>query len=212
MEYLTALLLGFASPVGAVLLPGMLNMSVATCSLEAGRWAGVRFAAGITTVFTVQAAIALIGANYLRQNPDIIELLSWWAIPVLVFLAAYFFFKWYREQHSEKSIEEQREESHVDSPYAEGVSVALVNFLAIPYYFAIGSWLMSDGILDPAVWSKTAFVLGAGAGAMAMLSGYAWGARWIDAHAHYVTRHFHLIVGSVFVLLAGIQAFRMLGD
>ena len=209
MDYLYAFLLGLASPVGAVLMPGMLNMSVANTSLDAGKWAGVRYAAGITTVFFVQAAIAIIGANYLRNNPDILELLSWWAIPVLGFLAAYFLFKWYQEHRSEKTVEEQREEATVDKPYAAGVSLAFMNFLAIPYYFAIGSWLMSDDVLSTAVIAKCLFVAGAAVGCMGILTGFAFGAKWIDAHAHYVTQHFHLLIGGLFVVLAGVQSYRM---
>ena len=209
MDYLVALLLGLVSPVGAVLMPGMLNMSVANTSLDAGKPAGLRYAAGITTIFFVQAAIAIVGANYLRNNPDIIDLLSWWAIPVLAFLAAYFLFKWFRERNSEKTIAEQRAENDVPHPYSAGVSLALMNFLAIPYYFAIGSWLMSDDVLSTAVVSKGLFVVGAAAGCMGILTGFVFGAKWIDAHAHYVTTHFHLLIGGLFVLLAGIQSFRM---
>ena len=190
-------------------MPGMLSMSVTNCSLEAGKWKAVRYAAGIVTVFFVQTAIAIIGANYLRQNPDIVNLLSWWAVPVLGFLAAFFIFKWYREWKSEKSMEDQRDEHDVQNPYSSGVSIALMNFLAIPYYFAIGSWLMSDGILATAVVAKCLFVVGSTVGAFAILTGYAFAAKWIDAHAHRVTEHFHLIVGGLFIVLTGIQAYRM---
>ena len=84
-----------------------------------------------------------------------------------------------------------------------------MNFLAIPYFFAIGSWLMADGILGTAVLAKSAFVVGAAAGAMLILTAYASGAKWIDAHSHYVTRHIHLLVGALFVILAGVQSYRM---
>lgn len=198
-----------AASAGAVLPPGMLNMSVATTSLEAGKWAGIRYAAGIVTVFLVQTAIAIIGVNYLRGKPDIVELLSWWAIPVLAFLALYFFFKHYREHISGKSVERQREEKKVARPYFEGIAVSLVNFLAIPYFFAIGSWLMADGVLSPAVISKVSFVVGAAAGALLILMAYASGAKWIDRHAHTVTRNIHLLVGLLFLTLAGVQAYRM---
>ncbi|MBB4079544.1 threonine/homoserine/homoserine lactone efflux protein [Lewinella aquimaris] len=209
MEYLIALLIGVAASAGAVLPPGMLNMAVATTSLEAGKSAGLRYAAGVVTVFLVQTTIAIVGVNFLRTNPDIVELLSWWAIPVLVFLALFFLFKWYREQQATESIEQQREEKTVDNPYWEGISVSLMNFLAIPYFFAIGSWLMADGVLDPAVLAKAAFVVGASAGAMLILTAYASGAKWIDAHAHYITRNIHLLVGALFVVLAGVQSYRM---
>ena len=209
MDYLTAFLIGMLSSAGAVLPPGMLNMSVVTASLESGRETGYRYAAGVVTVFLVQTAVAVVGVNYLRVNPDLVELLSWWAIPVLVCLAAYFFFKWYRELQSAKSVEEQREEEDVKHPFRQGMSVSLVNFLAIPYFFAIGSWLMNDGVLSPAAPAKVAFVVGAAAGAMLILAGYARAARWIDARAHYVSSHIHLLVGGLFVVLAGIQSYRM---
>lgn len=198
-----------AASTGAVLPPGMLNMAVATTSLEAGKRAGFTFAAGVVTVFLAQTTIAIVGVNYLRTNPDIVELLSWWAIPVLLFLALYFFVKWYRERHADKSVQEQREEKEIKHPYLEGLSVSLMNFLAIPYFFAIGSWLMADDLLQPDVAAKALFVVGAAAGAMGILSAYAGGAKWIDRHAHTITRNIHLLVGLLFVVLAGVQGWRV---
>ena len=208
MDYLIALLLGVAAAGGAVLPPGMLNMSVATTSLQAGERAGYWYTGGIVTIFLVQASLAIIGVNYLRANQDIVELLSWWAIPVLAFLAVFFLIKWYRhEQREEEGEAEQRED--VRHPYLQGISVSLMNFLAIPYFFAVGTWLMSEGVLDYSVVAKSLFVGGAAAGAGCILAGYARGAEWIDAHAHYITRHVHLIVGVIFGLLAGLQGYRV---
>ena len=208
MDYLIALLLGVAAAGGAVLPPGMLNMSVATTSLQAGERAGYWYTGGIVTIFLVQASLAIIGVNYLRANQDIVELLSWWAIPVLAFLAVFFLIKWYRhEQREEEGEAEQRED--VRHPYLQGISVSLMNFLAIPYFFAVGTWLMSEGVLDYSVVAKSLFVGGTAAGAGFILAGYARGAEWIDAHAHYITRHVHLIVGVIFGLLAGLQGYRV---
>ena len=105
---------------------------------------------------------------------------------MLIFLAAFFFFKWFRETHSEQSIEEQRQHKQAKHPYAEGISVGLMNFLAIPYFFAIGSWLMADGVLSPEVIAKALFVVGRGRGCQCfLLVAYATGARWIDKHGTY---------------------------
>ncbi len=209
LDYLTALLIGMLSSTGAVLPPGMLNMSVVTTSLESGRTKGYWYAAGVVAVFFVQAATAIIGVNYLRVNPDLVELLGWWAIPVLACLAVYFLFKWYRQRTSPQSVEEQRENEGNHHPFRQGISVSLVNFLAIPYFFAVGSWLMNDGVLSSAAMAKACYVLGAAAGAMLILAGYARSARWIDSHAHSISRHIHLLVGGLFVVLAGVQSYRM---
>ena len=211
MALLIAFALGLASAIGAVLLPGMLNLSVTNCSLDAGRGKAIRYATGIVAVYFVQAAMALVGANYLRNNPDILDLLSWWAVPVLGCLAAWFFIKYYRQRQSPKSAEQQREEHDVPRPFLAGASVSLMNFLAIPYNFALGSWLMAEGVLDVSMAAKSLFVVGGAVGSWVVLYGYAAAADWIDAHAHRLTRHVHLIVASVFVLLAGIQAWRMFG-
>ena len=208
MEYFVALLLGVAAAAGAVLPPGMLNMSVATTSLQAGQRAGYWYTAGIVTVFLVQAGLAIIGVNFLRANKDIVELLSWWAIPVLAFLAVFFLIKWYRHEHTEGEGDGEKNED-LRHPYLQGVSVSLMNFLAIPYFFAVGTWLMSQGVLDYSVAAKSLFVGGAAAGAGLILAGYARGAEWIDAHAHYITRHVHLLVGVVFAVLAGVQSYRV---
>ncbi len=209
MELLTALSIGLASPLGAVLLPGMLNMSVANCALEGGKKCGLQFAAGIVAVFIVQISVAIIGANYLRKHEEIIDFLSQWAAPVLFILALFFFYKYYRERTADKSIEEQREEQEIDRPFVAGMGLAVMNFLAIPYYFTIGSWLMSDGYLSVKLVPKILYVVGAAAGSLALLAGYAFAARYIDRHAHQITLHLNLLVGCLFIALAGIQVYRI---
>ena len=210
MDYLIALLLGVAAAAGAVLPPGMLNLSVTTTSLQAGRRAGFWYVGGIVSVFLVQVALAIIGVNLLRSKPDIVELLSWWAVPVLAFLAVFFLIKYFRKRAAGK-LDAEQDKADIRHPYVQGISVSLMNFVAIPYFFAIGSWLMSEEVLSPAVGAKVAFVGGAVAGATGILGAYARSAEWVDAHAHYVTRHIHLLVAVVLGVLAGVQGWRVLG-
>jgi threonine/homoserine/homoserine lactone efflux protein len=209
LELLLALFIGLVSPAGAVMLPGMINMSVADCSITGGKRCALWFAGGVVTVFLVQISAAIIGANYLRSNEEIIDFLSRWAAPVLFALSLFFFYKYYRELTADKSIEEQREEQDYDRPFVAGMGIAVMNFLAIPYYFTIGSWLMSDGYLSSEFVPKVLYIVGAGVGSMALLAGYAFGARYIDRHAHKITLHLNLLVGCLFVFLAGIQAYRV---
>ncbi|CAH1000676.1 hypothetical protein LEM8419_01810 [Neolewinella maritima] len=211
MDLLIALLLGVAAAAGAVLPPGMLNLSVTATSLRAGPRAGYWYVGGVVTVFLVQASVAIVGVNYLRSKPDIVELLSWWAVPVLIFLAVFFLIKYLRKRSEGQLDETAPGEEDIRHPYVQGLSVSLVNFLAIPYFFAIGSWLMIQGILSPAVVAKISFVAGAVAGAALILGAYARSAEWVDAHAHIITRHIHLVVAVVFGVLAGVQGWRVYG-
>ena len=181
----------------------MLNLSVTATSLRAGQRAAYWYVVGIVTVFLVQAGLATIGVNYLRANPDIVELLSWWAVPVLTFLAAFLLLKHFR-QPPEDEPDEEKQDGNLRHPYVQGLSVSLMNLVAISYFFTVGSWLILERVLSPSVGSKVAFVGGAVAGAAAILSGYVRGAKWVDAHAHYVTRHIHLLVAVVLGALAGV--------
>ncbi|MBB4079213.1 threonine/homoserine/homoserine lactone efflux protein [Lewinella aquimaris] len=207
MDYLTAVLLGLAAAAGATLFPGMLNMTSVSVSLRAGRRAGYQFAAGMAVAFTLQAGLAIFFANYFTSHPGILVVMKQWSAFVFLVLAAFFLFKGYRAKVAEEAAESR---PYRGSPFARGAVLALMNFLTIPYFFAIGGWLLTDGHLAGDAAARTGFTTGAGAGAMLIFGAYARLANWMHRRARFLTRNINFVLGALLVVLAVIQGMRSL--
>ena len=207
MELFTAALTGLAVAAGGTLFPGMLNMTAVSTALRAGRRAGFRFAAGMASTFMVQAGIAIFFAEWLTRHPQVITGMKQWAIVIFITLAGFFLWKALRARAAEVPADER---PYYGSPYVRGIGMALMNFLTLPYCFALGGWLISDGYLDTTLWAKFGFTWGAGAGAMVIFGTYARMAEWIRANAAYFTRNINFILSGLFVVLTLVQGGRLL--
>lgn len=208
MEILLALLIGLATAAGAVLFPGMLNMTAVSTSLRAGRRAGYRFASGLSSMLTLQAGVAIIFADFLVAHPGIIEGMKRWAIVIFGTLAVFFLIKGWRVQHADIAAEDR---PYHGSPFWRGVAMAVMNFLTLPYFFAVGGWLIADGYLASALAPKVFFTVGAGLGSLTIFGAYARLADWIKRNALFLTRNINYILGGLFVVLAVAQGIRIYG-
>ena len=206
MEFLTAVLLGLAAAVGATCFPGLLNMNSVSVTLRAGRRAGYVFGAGMALAFTAQAALAVFFASYFAAHPSILTFMRQWAVLVFLVLAAFFFVKGFRAQLQH---EDPAAKPFHGSPFMRGIALALMNFLTVPYFFAICGWLLSGGHLRGDLSARTGFTLGAGAGAMLIFGAYARSANWMERHAHFLTQNINFLLGGILAILAVVQGVRM---
>jgi threonine/homoserine/homoserine lactone efflux protein len=207
VEFLTALFIGLAAAAGGTLFPGMLNMTAVSTSLTAGVRAGYLFAGGLAATFMLQAGVSIFFAKYLSQNPGIIEGMKQWAIVIFLGLAIFFTVQGFRARAARKA---EIEKPYKGGPFINGMILAAMNFLTVPYFFALGGWLIADGYLAVSAGSKAAFTLGAGSGSLLVFGGYARLSDWISRNAAYFTRNINFFLGGLFVLLACIQGMRMI--
>ncbi|THH40564.1 LysE family transporter [Neolewinella litorea] len=208
MELLTAVLIGLAAAAGATFFPGMLNMTSVNVSLRAGRRAGYAFAAGMAFTFTAQAGVAIFFANYFTTHPAIIGMLKQWAVVAFLFLAVFFLFKGYRARVAEAAPDGGR---YRGSPFLRGILLALMNLLTVPYFFAVGGWLLADDHLSADALGRLGFMLGAGAGAMLIFGAYARLAEWMQRKALFLTRNINFLLGGLLAILALVQSIRLYG-
>lgn len=211
MNLLFSFLAGLGVTLGAVLLPGMLNMSVLRTCVRCGRRAALVYAAGICSIIAVQATIGVIGARYLSISQNLIESLEVYAIPVFISLAAFFFYRGYRKHFAETEEEEAEEETdsvREDRQFIDGLTISGMNVLAIPYYYALSGWLFGGGYLEPSLMARSLFVVGVTLGCFACFSVYAYGANWIRANVRTVTANINFIMGGIITLGVVIHSVR----
>lgn len=205
METFTAPFVGLATALAATFFPGMLNMTAVATSLRVGRRAGYRFAQGLAITLLVQAGVAVLFAEYLGSHPGIIGGMKRYAVLIFVALAVFFFVKAWRGRHRPLA-----DRPYHGSPFWRGVAMAIMNFLTLPYFFAVTGWLVASGYLSTVLAARLGFTLGVGAGALLVFGLYARSAAWIDRNAHYLTQNINYVLGGLFTLLAVVQGVRLL--
>ena len=208
MDYLLSLIAGFGAACGALTMPGLMNMSVVSKCLDCGPKQSRQFAIGIIGTIMIQASVGIIGSKYLSMNPGIMETLKVWAIPVFVLLACFFVYRGIRRR---KRPPKARKKSRQDgNHYLQGMSLAAMNMLAVPYYYLISTWFFTGdraGVLG----MKVIFLLGLAAGAYLLLTTYVRFSKWIDEKANLLTSNLNFIISGMLVLLAITQTFRVVG-
>lgn len=210
MDLLFAFILGLGAAAGAVLLPGMLNMSVVKTCMRCSRREAIIFAAGIVTIFAVQAGIAIIGTEFLRSNLTVLQWLKYAAVPIFAGLSASFFYKGYRKHHADEYEDEEEPTTNPRGHYFGGLSLAVLNTLAIPYFFVLTGYLLNQGWLANTVPTRIIFLLSAALGAFGIFSGYAMLAPWIKRNVGMLARYLNFFVGGLLGTLALVQTFRLL--
>ena len=76
MTYILPLVLGFCISFLAVILPGLINMTVAKISLQESKIEAISFAAGASTVVFFQTFIAVMFARFISVHEEIVATLQ----------------------------------------------------------------------------------------------------------------------------------------
>lgn len=198
VSLLIALLIGLPAGLFATCFPGMLNMTAVATSLRAGRRKGIHFAAGLSAMFCLQVAVAMGFADYLAEHPAILRTLEGYATYVFALLAVFFAVKGWRARRTRLATDA----NYKGSAFLRGMGMALMNLLTIPFFFALGGYLIAEGYLDESLPARLFFALGAGAGALLNFNLYARSARWIESNVAVVSRNINFFLAGLFLVLA----------
>jgi threonine/homoserine/homoserine lactone efflux protein len=106
MDFIQILLhisIGFIMAFLGLLSPGLLTMTTLNTVIERGKKETVKFVTGVIIPIFFQAHIALLGADYLKKHPEIIQSFS--KIAIYVFLVLSFIFYWqYKNRNKQAEI------------------------------------------------------------------------------------------------------------
>ncbi len=195
MVYLLHLFIGFLMAFLGLLTPGLLTMTTIDTSLDRGSKEAVKFSFGVVIPIIIQAHIALLGAEYLHEHPEVIKSFS--KIAVFIFWGlSYIFWRQYNRRHVVK-----KSGINIRNPYLYGLVISLINPMAIPFYFTYSSLLEMQGILKLDEPYVSVFVLGAIMGAFAILHTYAKHAHRFIHRIQFIAKNFNLILALVMFFL-----------
>lgn len=195
MVYIIHILLGIFATFIGLLAPGMLNMTAVQITVEKTQKESRLFSMGAASIIFVQAGIALFFANYLSQNPDVIESLETGGIFVFFALAIFFFLK----TRSKLNFKKKKEKD--GNYFVRGVLMSSMNMLAIPFYLGISTYLGTEGLLKMESSYIFTFVFGAMLGAYLLFFTYIAFAKVIIKRANFIARNINYILSLLFLAL-----------
>jgi len=194
MGYALPLFLGFLTASVGITPPGLINMTAAKVSVKEGRSQALIFAAGATAVVLVQTFIAVIFAQFIDRNPQIIVLLR--EIGLAIFSALTVFFFW--RGKSDPAAKEKRVKFHSKkSRFFFGMLLSALNFFPIPFYVFISVTLASYKYFSFDDLFVSTFVLGSGIGAFFAFYCYIAFFKKMEARTAFVLQNMNYIIGTI---------------
>jgi threonine/homoserine/homoserine lactone efflux protein len=131
MIFFLAFILGLVVSIIGIIIPGMLNMTIAKISVNENRNQALRFAFGAILVVFFQAFLGTYFAKFLDANPDFSEGLK--KIGTLIFIAITIVFTILGMQaHKKNKITVEIENKK--NRFLYGMALSAINMLAIPWY------------------------------------------------------------------------------
>ena len=198
MDLLNHLFFGIGMAFIAVTLPGMVNMTAVSTSINYGLSSGIKFSIGASAAMLFQAFIAVAFAGYLSKHPEVFLFLKRAAVIIFLILSVVFLRQALRSRVAEAS-------SKKGHPMFLGLLIAGMNALTIPFFFTISTFLEAKDYIRLTSPYRWVFLAGAFFGAQLLLAVYAYFARFIANRAGHLARNFNFFLSGFFLILAFIQ-------
>jgi len=188
--------IGFLMAFIGLMSPGLMTMTTLNTAIDRGSKSAVKFAMGAALPIVIQAHLALLGADYIKKHPNVINDFSKIAVFVF-FLLGILFLKQYRQ----RKLVIKTPQFNIKSSFWYGFFISTINPLAIPFYFTYSTLLEFQGWLKIEHPYISAFVLGAVLGAYSILRIYGKNAPKLLSKLQFVTKNFKLILALVMFVL-----------
>ncbi len=201
MVYISHLFLGFIIAFIGLLGPGMLNMTAVRTAIDQGTKAGLIFSTGAASMVLIQTSIALIFANFISQNPNVLEHLRIAAVLVFFVLATFFFIQ------ARKTFSVKGKTKH-GNLFFMGIFMSALNMLAIPFYFGLSTYFVTNGQLIMQQPYMALYIVGTALGAAVIFFIYVSFAGLITRRAKFIAANINYILSGLFIVLGLIAIFK----
>jgi len=203
MSYIIHVIFGVVMAYVGLISPGMLNMTALKIRINLGKIESVKFAIGASCVVFFQAGIALFFADFLAENPKIIEVLKVAAVFVFFSLSIFFFLLSKKEVNSKVNVTNQ-------NYFMKGVAMSSINMLAVPFYLGISVYLVSMNKIIMQQPFILLFVIGASIGSFSLFYTYIIFAKIIIKKVSFIATNINIILSLLFMVLGILTLIKLL--
>ena len=207
MTLFFSLILGvFVSFLGQLPV-GTLSLTATQIAVQENFRNAWRYAFGVALIEMIYLRGVFSGLQWIRQHQQLLTLFNWGTVifflvlGILSFIAA---------SDSDKEKKALLLNNRIDR-FLLGVSMSALNPLQIPFWLLWTGYLLNLGWLSPVASSFNLFTIGSGMGTLGGLFVYMYAGNWVVTTLKTSNQRLNKIMGIVFIIAAGAQAYHTMG-
>lgn len=206
MTFVFAIVLGLFISIIGIIIPGMLNMTIAKISIKESQHQALRFAFGAVVIVFFQAFLGTYFAKFLDAHPVFSESLKKIGVFIFIGLTVAFTlmgFNAKRKKEIEVKIDKKR------NRFIYGMVLSSLNMFAIPWFaftsliVASKDWFIYD------LWSIILFSLSAASGTYFVFYLYALYFKKIEHKFSFIVQNINFLIALLTGLVAISSFYKM---
>lgn len=206
MTFVLAIFLGLIISIGGIIIPGMLNMTIAKISIKESQKQALNFALGAVVVVFIQSFLGTYFAKFLDANPVFSEGLKKIGTFIFIGLTIAFTimgFNAKKKKEIEVKIDKKR------NRFFYGMALSSFNMFAIPWYALTTLMMASKELFQYDIVSILLFSLAAAIGTYFVFYLYAKFFKKIEHKLTFIVQNINFLIAALTGIVAVSSLYKM---
>lgn len=206
MTFLLAIFLGLIISIGGIIIPGMLNMTIAKISIKESQKQALNFAFGAVVVVFIQSFLGTYFAKFLDANPIFSEGLKKIGTFIFIGLTIAFTvmgFNAKKKKEIEVKIDKKR------NRFLYGMALSSFNMFAIPWYALTSLMMASKELFQYDIISILFFAFSAALGTYFVFYLYAKFFKKIEHKLNFIVKNINFLIATLTGIVAISSLYKM---
>lgn len=199
MTFVLAIFLGLIISIGGIIIPGMLNMTIAKISIKENQKQALNFALGAVVVVFIQSFLGTYFAKFLDANPVFSEGLKKIGTFIFIGLTIAFTimgFNAKKKKDIEVTIDKKR------NRFFYGMAMSSFNMFAIPWYAFTTLMMASKELFQYDMVSIVLFTVSAAIGTYFVFYLYAKFFKLIEHKLTFIVQNINFLIAALTGIVA----------
>ena len=206
MIFVLAIFLGLIISIGGIIIPGMLNMTIAKISIKENQKQALNFALGAVVVVFIQSFLGTYFATFLDANPVFSEGLKKIGTFIFIGLTIAFTimgFNAKKKKDIEVTIDKKR------NRFFYGMAMSSFNMFAIPWYALTSLMMSSKDLFQYDMISIILFSVSAAVGTYFVFYLYAKFFKLIEHKLTFIVQNINFLIAALTGIVAISSVYKM---
>jgi threonine/homoserine/homoserine lactone efflux protein len=206
MTFVLAIFLGLIISIGGIIIPGMLNMTIAKISVKENQKQALNFAFGAVVVVFIQSFLGTYFAKFLDANPVFSEGLKKIGTVIFIILTIAFTImglKAKKQKEIKVEIEAKR------NRFFYGMAMSAFNMFAIPWYAITSLMMASKDLFQYDMISIVLFSISAALGTYFVFYLYAKFFKLIEHKLTFIVQNINFLIAALTGIVAVSSLYKM---
>lgn len=206
MTFVLAIFLGLIISIGGIIIPGMLNMTIAKISIKENQKQALNFALGAVVVVFIQSFLGTYFAKFLDSNPVFSEGLKKIGTFIFIGLTIAFTIMGFNAK-KKKDIKVKIENKR--NRFFYGMAMSSFNMFAIPWYALSSLMMSSKNLFVYDIVSIILFSFSAALGTYFVFYLYAKFFKKIEHKLTFIVKNINFLIAALTGIIAISSIYKM---